>query len=55
MKIEPLKGRVTHTGDICVDGDIMIGIFVECSREDLSNMANMIFLDVEVQTIEADK
>lgn len=44
-----LKGRLCSAGNLNVDGDNVIGIFIECSREDLRNHSKMLFTDVEVR------
>jgi hypothetical protein len=44
-----LKGRLCAAGELNVDGDIMTGVFIEVSREDLRNHVNILYCDVEVR------
>jgi hypothetical protein len=54
--MQTIKGYVTHAGNILIYDNYMTGIFIECDMEDLKVMRqNIIFSDVEVRVIEAEK
>jgi hypothetical protein len=53
--MEILKGNVAAIGEFSIDGESIIGIFVECTKENLKKIPNIIFSDVEVRVIKADK
>jgi hypothetical protein len=48
-----LKGRLCAAGELNVDGDIMTGVFIEVSREDLRNHVHILYCDVEVHAAKA--
>ncbi len=48
-KLPTIKGRVTHIGDLTVDDDMMTGVFIECTRDELKNSkSNILGTDVDV-------
>lgn len=49
-----IKGRVVCAGDICVDGTMITGLFVECSLSDLRDNKNLVYSDVEVNHAEKE-
>jgi hypothetical protein len=43
-----LKGKLTVAGTMVVEGEILNGVFIECSTDELRNNIIRLYSDVEV-------
>jgi hypothetical protein len=43
-----LKGKLTVAGAMVVEGEMLNGVFIECSTDELRNNIVMLYSDVEV-------
>jgi hypothetical protein len=43
-----LNGQITHAGTLSIEGDQLIGVFVECKREDLAKQEIPLYKNVVI-------
>lgn len=47
-----INGRIVSVGDICVDGEVLTGVFIECTKDEIKKPSakELFFGDVSIKS-----